>query len=118
MVSVFMLVQPLWPIVEYVANYDYIVKVLCENKDKPQLQCNGKCYLAKQLEKQQENHDNNPFGEHQSKTEIQTMVYFQFLLTFDLDFLVEVQIDHNFGHYQDLKVWLFTDDIPHPPKQV
>ncbi|WP_353779745.1 hypothetical protein [Winogradskyella sp. 3972H.M.0a.05] len=27
---------------------------LCINKDKPELQCNGKCHLAKQLEEQKE----------------------------------------------------------------
>jgi hypothetical protein len=28
---------------------DYVARVLCINRDKPQLQCNGKCHLAKQL---------------------------------------------------------------------
>lgn len=30
-------------------NIDYIVETYCVNKEKPQLQCNGKCHLAKQL---------------------------------------------------------------------
>ena len=30
---------------------DYIIKNLCENRFKPQLNCNGKCYLAKKLHK-------------------------------------------------------------------
>jgi hypothetical protein len=42
---------------EYYANYNYIVTELCENKDKPFLECNGKCYLAKELNKV--NHENN-----------------------------------------------------------
>ena len=41
--------QPLYPILEYVIHYDYIVEELCENRDKPVLACNGKCYLGKQL---------------------------------------------------------------------
>ncbi len=32
-------------------NQSYIVLTLCENKNKPQMKCNGKCYLAKQLKK-------------------------------------------------------------------
>lgn len=44
-----MLVKPAIPFLEYVINYDYIVKELCENKEKPELKCNGKCHLAKQL---------------------------------------------------------------------
>ncbi|MBX0332736.1 hypothetical protein K3G39_05755 [Pontibacter sp. HSC-14F20] len=35
----------------YFANKAYIAAVLCENKDKPQLECEGKCYLKKQLQK-------------------------------------------------------------------
>src|SRR5690606_413609 len=33
----------------YQLNKDYIVAELCENKDKPELNCEGKCYLTKQL---------------------------------------------------------------------
>lgn len=40
--------------VYYQANKGVISSSLCENRDKPVLQCNGKCYLAKQLEKLEE----------------------------------------------------------------
>ena len=46
------LVQPSLPVLEYLINYDYIVNELCENRDKPILTCNGKCYLGDQVEKQ------------------------------------------------------------------
>ena len=46
-----MLVKPILPVLEYVVNYEYISKVLCINKDKPKLECNGKCYLMKELAK-------------------------------------------------------------------
>jgi len=46
------LVQPVLPVLEYLINYDYIVNELCENRDKPILTCNGKCYLGDQVEKQ------------------------------------------------------------------
>lgn len=32
-------------------NREYIARNLCENKDKPELKCCGKCYLKKQLKK-------------------------------------------------------------------
>ena len=51
------MVRPLIPIMEYHANFNYIATVLCENKDKPSLNCNGKCYLKKQLKKI--NHDSH-----------------------------------------------------------
>lgn len=47
------LLQPSLPILEYIVNYDYIINELCENRDKPILTCNGKCYLGDQVEKQQ-----------------------------------------------------------------
>ncbi len=46
------MLKPVEPILEYCFNYNYIVEVLCVNKDKPRLNCNGKCYLMKQLQKQ------------------------------------------------------------------
>ncbi|MBS9463672.1 hypothetical protein KIM67_14730 [Flagellimonas sp. 389] len=64
-VAILMLVKPLWPVAEYILNYDYISNVLCENKDKPQLQCNGKCYLAVMIAKETEQNEENPFGTSQ-----------------------------------------------------
>lgn len=46
------LIQPAIPILDYLINYDYIVKQLCENRDKPVLACNGKCYLGGQVKLQ------------------------------------------------------------------
>jgi len=39
-------------VADFLLNEDYIAKVLCVNKDKPAMKCNGKCHLAKQLQKQ------------------------------------------------------------------
>ena len=38
----------------YRVNQDYIAKNLCENRDKPMLNCNGQCYLAKKLKAAEE----------------------------------------------------------------
>lgn len=46
--------QPVSPFMKYALNYDYIAEILCINKDKPELECNGKCYLIKEVEKQKE----------------------------------------------------------------
>jgi hypothetical protein len=39
------------PYIAYNINYHYISTVLCENKGKPQMHCNGKCHLNKELKK-------------------------------------------------------------------
>lgn len=50
-------VSPWGTIAYYHLNRDYIARVLCENRDKPQLHCDGKCYLAKKLRAQQDRQD-------------------------------------------------------------
>ena len=40
-----------WVLIDFTINHEYIAKVLCINKDKPEMKCNGKCHLAKQLNK-------------------------------------------------------------------
>lgn len=46
--------RPILPVIDYVINYEYISTVLCENKDKPELKCCGKCHLKKELAKASE----------------------------------------------------------------
>jgi hypothetical protein len=38
-------------------NQEYIATTHCENKQKPALECDGKCYLKKQIKKQQESEE-------------------------------------------------------------
>lgn len=49
--TLFVVFRPLMPLAEYAVNYTYISEVLCINKNKPELHCNGKCYLGKELAK-------------------------------------------------------------------
>jgi hypothetical protein len=49
-------------------NRDYISQVLCVNRAKPQLHCNGKCYLTKKL-KESEKQQQTPTGGLQGKFE-------------------------------------------------
>ncbi|SMP96932.1 hypothetical protein SAMN05421679_11092 [Epilithonimonas pallida] len=43
------------PLIDYTVNYNYITKNLCENRAKKEMNCNGKCYLAKELSKSSQN---------------------------------------------------------------
>lgn len=47
--------KPIFPLIDYCVNYDYISTALCENKQNVKLNCNGKCHLMKQLAKASEN---------------------------------------------------------------
>lgn len=43
------------PLIDYTVNYNYITKNLCENRTKKEMDCKGKCYLAKELSKSSQN---------------------------------------------------------------
>lgn len=54
---------------DYYINKDFISAVLCINKEKPQMHCNGNCYLEKQLEKSQK--EQAPVNTNKKTNEIQ-----------------------------------------------
>lgn len=53
--------------IEYAVNYDYISQVLCINKDKPALKCNGKCHLMKELAKAADEEKSAPTSSNNKK---------------------------------------------------
>ncbi|WP_313385239.1 hypothetical protein [Chishuiella sp.] len=46
--------RPFLPVLEYLVNYDKIITELCVNRDRPELDCNGFCYLKKEVSKTSE----------------------------------------------------------------
>ncbi|WP_420582912.1 hypothetical protein [Reichenbachiella sp.] len=51
-----------WTVVDFAMNRDYISTYLCENQDRPELECQGKCFLMTKLKNQM--HDSQ---EHRAK---------------------------------------------------
>ena len=47
-------------VVDFTLNQATITARFCENKAQPQLHCDGKCYFAKQLKKQEERENKAP----------------------------------------------------------
>ncbi|SRR5690554_1246100 len=47
--ALYILVKPAVPVIDFVVNYGYIVAELCINRDRPELECNGTCYLQNEL---------------------------------------------------------------------
>lgn len=116
-VAVLMLIKPLWPLAEYVVNYNYIVENLCENRDRPLMNCDGKCYLAKQLAKESEGADKNPFENRISTTDIQFVVSFHVSFNFNFNDLNTAPLLSNFRTSPDLYSNLFQTDIAQPPER-
>tara|TARA_R110000868_G_scaffold394322_1_gene665606 strand:- start:447 stop:788 length:342 start_codon:yes stop_codon:yes gene_type:complete len=111
-----MLFKPFWPVVAYVVNYDYIVNVLCENKDKPELQCDGKCYLMTKLAQETEQQKENPFGKKQSNTEIQNIVFYHINSDYNLISPIVYGDTKIFKVPVVFKSGLFSQDISNPPE--
>ena len=70
-----LLLKPVLPFLEYAVNYDYITQVLCENKAAPELECNGKCHLMKELAKASENE--KPLSSHKKSMSESEVLFFQ-----------------------------------------
>lgn len=114
-VALTMLVKPLWPVVEYIANYDYIANVLCENKDKPELKCDGKCYLSQMLAKESKQSEENPFGD---KRIMEISQILNVISTFNMnsDNLWFYNVKTSIDFLQSLKSCLFIFKIVQPPE--
>ena len=108
------LVKPIVPVVNFVVNYDYIAKELCENKSKPQLHCNSKCYLKKELAKASEN--TNPNSQNKKQIQQETEILF-------LEMICDITFQNNGlsyhalvkDNYSNQYSHLNSNSIFHPP---
>lgn len=100
--------------VNYVVNYEYIRTELCVNKEKPKLECNGKCHLKKELAKASEK--DSPISQNKKTTasEVEVLFYQDFLLY--EKFLVFSENKSTItAHYSNLYLFDISDLIFHPP---
>jgi len=102
------LLSTLAPLLYYITYQDYILQNLCENRNKIDLECNGKCYMNEQLSKatKKSNKENRikleKFPELYSLVELPTLCkYSQFKIV--ISYLSNL-------HSSD-----FRNDIFHPP---
>lgn len=112
--ALFLFVKPIIPVFEYIVNYDFIVKELCENKEKPELACNGKCHLMKELAKA--NDSDNPLStdkKEAGKQPIEVLFLEKFPVDFQLFTCKEVKKINSF--YSNLYQNATTLSTFHPP---
>ncbi len=112
-----MLTKPLWPVLDYMANYDYIVNTLCENKDQPELECDGKCYLSKELAKEAGTDDENPQNKT-SKTEIPQIIISEEIQEFAFLLETDITSSQTTAYQSNLNATLYISEILHPPRLV
>jgi hypothetical protein len=91
-------------------NQNYIASTLCENRDKPEMHCNGKCYLMKKL-KQAEEKEKKQEQDSQKKGAVD-----QFMIKQSIRLALfpnQIKKNHPAEIASDLpKV---SSEVPHPP---
>jgi len=91
-------------------NQKYIARTLCENRDKPEMHCNGKCYLAKKI-KQAEEREKKEEQDGQKKGFQENCVLRQGLV--QLPFSVELKREYILE--EDSNLPKRTSEVLHPP---
>ncbi|MDB5086273.1 MAG: hypothetical protein JWR09_267 [Mucilaginibacter sp.] len=97
-------------------NKNYIAANLCDNRDKPWLHCNGKCYFAKKIKQAQENERKEAAKDNFSRLEVS---FFQ--EPFKLAFIEPVILDDNKGSFPQYTYQYtnhYIDAIFRPPKSL
>ncbi|MFP5436753.1 MAG: hypothetical protein ACLGH8_03130 [Bacteroidia bacterium] len=114
-IALLFLVKPVFPVIEYLANYSYIIKELCENRDKPMMHCNGKCHLMKQLAKASEHE--KPLNEKKQVSSEQDLLFLSnVLMTNVLDYIPLDNGRNLTHHYPDLYCKLLLSFLLRPPR--
>ncbi|MHA8052623.1 hypothetical protein [Aquirufa sp. Wall-65K1] len=97
----------------YQVNRNYIAKNLCENRDKPKLNCNGQCYLAKKLKAAEDKEQKTNSERLEKMPEIQLACEQVPMLAFHPS-LIDFSEDH---FVQDQMLAQSSIHLPfHPPK--
>jgi hypothetical protein len=110
--AVFVLLKPLLPVITYFVNYDHISKELCENIDKPELNCDGKCHLKKELAKTSE--DEKPISNSKKNLkEFENLLFIEKTTTYSIISL-SIITKNNYG-YNNLYQYNNSNQTFHPP---
>lgn len=114
LLTLFMLLKPVLPVIDYVVNYDYISTVLCVNKAKPKLECNGKCHLVKELAKSSESE--SPISSDKRMASQQFEVLFlEEIKAFKITLIYLLETQKTIDDYSNLYSRLNSFSVFHPP---
>lgn len=92
---------------DFEINQDYYIEIFCENKDKPELHCDGQCHLKKTLDKVETQNTENSIPSFQ----------LEFTQTTSFN-IAKVECDLTLNHnpfYSNLYYNLISSLFFHPP---
>lgn len=98
----------------FLMNQAKIAKTLCENRNQPKKHCDGKCYLKKQMTKDEKKDKSSvPFSINDIFQEfvwvnspVESFAYNFYCEEATTDFFAKAEVHYNHFHYSE---------IPHPP---
>lgn len=99
-------------------NQKEIAAIECENKDRPEMNCNGKCYLAKQLEKADNELEHKKEKQEHSISILKLIETSVFVENWKLKFEVpafNTEKELASYYYSSSYYLLLKSDIFHPP---
>ena len=98
---------------DFLVNQEFIAEVLCINKDKPMLNCDGQCFLATQLKKAEEKERSAHHDYLHQNSKLSFFIIPQTVVTADTTIQLDL-VDHfsamQLGEYAE-----FLSEILHPP---
>ncbi|MVN91129.1 hypothetical protein [Mucilaginibacter aquatilis] len=95
----------------YEANQKYIAEKLCENRDKPWMHCNGRCFLMKKIKQAEEK-------ERSAERQIQKSLFQDACVTVSFDFEFHAQLLQSFPmRYQAMVPQQVSQFLLRPPRQ-
>lgn len=97
--------------IDFKLNQDYIARVLCINRDKPQMQCNGHCIL---MQKMNEAQDQTSSEENQAPKKLILETFCESLFEFQtLSWLFD---KHAIASFPKKLHASYFDKVFHPPQ--
>lgn len=99
--------------IDYELNKDYIIQNFCVNKNKPELECDGKCYLAQKINEAREKEAESTFSSYLFTMECHFVSQTIKLTYVPIVFFLESKpIDFKASIYDSKSIFAFF----HPPR--
>ena len=98
--------------INYLLNTEEITELFCINKEKPKLECNGKCHLANQLVEVEKNENETPFSGNQTLYNIELITIICSTLFNTNNTFKTVENTYWYNQYHILES---SSSVPSPP---
>jgi hypothetical protein len=105
-------------VVEFITNNEAFTEKYCANKKKPEIKCNGKCHLNKEVKKTTESNKSLPSEKSENRNFTLEILFYQETKIYNS--LVSFSVKDNTinAFYLNSYNPIFTNKLFHPPKYI